>query len=272
MIITELDNLNDPAAALYNDRSETKLYRYYEPEPGLFIAETPIVISRALAAGYEPVSVLGEAKTIKCNDSLMQSLPEDIPVYVCSDEVFTDIAGYELTKGLMCAMRRKRNKNAEEVCMDAKRIVLLEEVQNPTNTGAIFRAAAALGMDAVMLTKGCSDPLYRRASRVSMGNVFCIPWGYFSDDLSPAGRIEWLKNQGFYCAAMALNEKAVPLGSRDFSKHERLAVIMGNESSGLKEETINACDATVMIPMHKGVDSLNVAAAAAVAFWEMRKK
>ena len=272
MILIEIKDLKDPVAAIYNDRSETKLYRYYEPEPGLFIAETPIVIERALAAGYEPVSMLGEARAVKANERLIQNLRDDIPVYVCSEEVFAGIAGHILTKGLMCAMRRRPNKSPEEICIGAERIVLLEEVQNPTNTGAIFRAAAALGIDAVLLTKGCSDPLYRRASRVSMGNVFCIPWGYFGEDLPPAGRIEWLKSRGFYCAAMALDDKAVPLGSEDLSKHERLAVIMGNESSGLKEETIRSCDISVMIPMQKGVDSLNVAAAAAVAFWEMRKK
>lgn len=272
MVYREIKDLNDPAAAIYNGRAETKLYHYYEPEPGLFITETPMIIERALAAGYEPVSVLGETSAVKSNEELLLSLPDDIPVYVCSEEVLSGIAGYRLIKGLMCAMRRRHPANADEVCKNAERIVLLEEVQNPTNTGAIFRAAAALGMDAVLLTKGCSDPLYRRASRVSMGNVFCIPWGYFNGDPTPAERIEWLKSRGFYCVAMALDEKAVPLGSEDLSKHKKLAVIMGNESDGLKKETIRACDTAVMIPMHKGVDSLNVAAAAAVAFWEARKK
>ena len=272
MICIETKDINAPAVELYNDRSETKLYHYYEPEPGLFIAETPMVIGRALDAGYEPVSVLGEAKIIKENEELMQRLPGDLPVYVCSDQVFEGIAGHSLTKGLLCAMRRKTLKRAEEVLKDASRIVVLEEVQNPTNIGAIFRSAAALGMDAVLLTKGCSDPLYRRSSRVSMGNVFCIPWAFFDENLSPSGRIEWLKKQGFFCMAMALDDNAVYLGDRDHSGYQRLAVVMGTESTGLVPETIRACDETAMIPMQKGVDSLNVAAAAAVAFWEVRKK
>ena len=267
----EISDLKSPEIALYNDRAETKLYHYYEPEPGLFIAETPVVIERALAAGYEPVSVLGEEKIIAEQEALLQTFPKELPVYVCTSKVLSEIAGYRLARGLLCAMRRKRPASAEDVCKKASRVVLLEEVQNPTNVGAVFRCAAALGMDAVLLTKGCSDPLYRRASRVSMGNVFLVPWAYFDERISPSDRIVLLKEQGFYTAAMALGEHCVLLGSQDFSKHEKLAVIMGTESTGLNPETIEACDASVMIPMTGGVDSLNVAAAAAVAFWEFGK-
>lgn len=288
--ICEIKDLDHPEISLYNDRAETKLVHYYEPEPGLFIAETPVVIERALLAGYEPVSVVGEEKIVKDQKALLSTLPDHIPIYVGTAQILSDIAGYRLARGLLCMMRRKKLPSPESVICGASRVVLLEEVQNPTNVGAIFRSAAALGIDAVLLTKGCSDPLYRRAARVSMGNVFNIPWTFLPKDipvsdntssdkgrisyepLMPAGRIEWLKSRGFYTAAMALSDDAVFLGSEDFSKYEKLAVIMGTESTGLHPDTIRSCDTSVMIPMKNGVDSLNVAAAAAVAFWELRRK
>lgn len=272
MIRFEIHDLSRPEVALYNDRAETKLYHYYEPEPGLFIAETPVVIERALAAGYEPVSVLGEEKIIAQNEALLQTLPEDTPLYVCSSKVLSEIAGYRLARGLLCAMRRKIPADAGKIIEHASRIVLLEEVQNPTNVGAIFRSAAALGMDAVLLTKGCSDPLYRRASRVSMGNVFLIPWAFLAERLSPSERIVFLKERGFYTAAMALTDRAVPIQSINDSKRQKIAIVMGTESTGLTGETISSCDASAVIPMQKGVDSLNVAAAAAIAFWELGLK
>jgi len=288
MKIFPVSDLNIPELALYNERAETGLYRYYEPEPGLFIAETPMVIERALDAGYEPVSMLGEEKLLRSREDLLERLPEDVPVYSGTGEVLSEIAGYRLARGLLCMMRRRPLPPATEVeqgtskfpetvqgaCkagQAASRLVILDRVMNPTNVGAIFRSAAALGMDGILLTKGCSDPLYRRAARVSMGNVFLIPWTYIDERIPTHEYINGLKERGFLTAAMTLSEDTVSLGSRDFSGVEKLAVVMGSESEGVSEETAAACDVRVMIPMARGVDSLNVAAASAVAFWEMRK-
>ena len=265
-------DLHIPELELYNERAETGLYHYYEPEPGLFIAETPMVIRRALEAGYEPVSMLGEKKRIRQHEDLISGLPQDLPVYAGSEETLSEIAGYRLARGLLCCMRRREPEQAEQLFARSKRLVILDRVMNPTNVGAIFRSAAALGMDGVLLTKGCADPLYRRAARVSMGNVFLIPWTYADERIPTAQLIENLKNRGFLTLAMALSEDAVLLGEQDYSKEERLAVVMGSESEGISEEVIAACDQTVRIPMAPGVDSLNVAAASAVAFWEMRRK
>lgn len=265
-------DLSREEIAIYNERAETRLYHYFEPEPGLFIAETPIVIERALAAGYEPFSMVGEEEILKETAERMPEHFESIPLYIGSHELLSDIAGYHLIKGLLCAMRRKPHPPVNDVLEKASRVVVLEAVMNPINIGAIFRSAAALGMDAVLLTKGCSDPLYRRSIRVSMGNVFNIPWTFYDERTGPADRIRLLKDRGFFTAAMALSEDSVPLDSQTLSGHEKLAVIMGSEYDGLCEETIRAADASVMIPMREEVDSLNVAAASAVAFWELRKR
>ena len=271
MRIVPVTDLNIPELALYNDRAETGLLHYYEPEPGLFIAETPMVIERALDAGYEPVSVLGEDKMLKSREDLLGRMPESIPIYSASGEILSGIAGYQLARGLLCMMRRRRTAPAGEVEKRASRLVILDRVMNPTNVGAIFRSAAALSMDGILLTKGCADPLYRRAARVSMGNVFLIPWTYIDERIPTHEFVNGLKERGFLTLAMTLAEDAVPLGSRDYSSAGKLAVVMGSESEGISEETAAACVDRVMIPMSRGVDSLNVAAASAVAFWEMRK-
>ncbi|MBR3397148.1 MAG: RNA methyltransferase [Lachnospiraceae bacterium] len=265
-------DLNSEEIRLYNERAETRLYHYYEPDPGLFIAETPLVIERAAAAGYEPVSMVGEEGILKETVARLHPYFEKIPLYIGSHELLSEIAGYHLIKGLLCAMRRKPLQSVKDICGSASRIVVLEAVMNPINIGTIFRSAAALGMDGVLLTKGCSDPLYRRSIRVSMGNVFQIPWTFYEEKISLKDRILMLKEMGYYTAAMALKDDSVRLDSEKLSGHEKLAVILGSEYDGLCSETIDVCDAAVRIPMKDGVDSLNVAAASAVAFWELRKK
>ncbi len=265
-------DLQSEAIRLYNERAETRLYHYYEPDPGLFIAETPLVIERAAAAGYEPVSMVGEEEILKETVARLHPYFDHIPLYIGTHELLSEIAGYHLIKGLLCAMRRKPLQSVQAVCGSASRIAVLEAVMNPINVGTIFRSAAALGMDGVLLTKGCSDPLYRRSIRVSMGNVFQIPWTFYEEKTPPKDRILMLKEMGYYTAAMALKADSVFLDSEKLSGHEKLAVILGSEYDGLCDETIGACDAAVRIPMKEGVDSLNVAAASAVAFWELRKK
>ena len=268
----QIEDIHIPELALFNERAETRLYRFYEPDPGLFVVETPMVIERALAAGYEPVAMVGEEKIVQAETARLAPQLGDIPVYVSTDRALSEIAGYHLARGLLCQFRRRKLPAPETVCAGAARVALLDDVTNPTNVGAIFRSAAALGMEAVLLSKGCADPLYRRASRVSVGNVFQVPWTYFDSRSTPAGRIEWLKAQGYLTVAMALSDGAVELGTRDFSGEEKLAVVLGNEGWGLPQEAVEACDAVVKIPMGNGVDSLNVAAASAVAFWELRRK
>ena len=261
-----------PELSLYNERAETKLYHYFEPQPGLFIAETPMVIRRALDAGYEPVSLLGEEKLLESQKELLKDLPEGLPVYAAKDEVLSEIAGYKLARGMLCAMRRKPPVPFNEIADKSSRLVVLDRVMNPTNVGAIIRSAAALGMDGILLTKGCADPLYRRAARVSLGNVFLLPWTFVDERIRTDQLIGTLKEKGFLTAAMALTEDAEFLGAEDYSFTEKLAVIMGSESEGVSKEILEVCDRKVMIPMAAGVDSLNVAAASAVAFWEFRKK
>ena len=274
MIIHPITDISDPAIELYNERAETKLYRFYEPDPGLFIVETPMVITRALQAGYEPVSLAGEPKMMDTEAARLadEAYGGNIPAYVCSEEVLSELAGYRLARGILCTFRRRALPAPEEVIRGADRLVLLEDVMNPTNVGAIFRSAAALGMEAVLLSPRCSDPLYRRASRVSVGNVFLVPWTFFDRRSVPAQRIEWLKAQGYTVVGMALSDDAVQLGERDFGSVDKIAVVMGNEGEGMSAEAIAACDVVVKIPMGNGVDSLNVAAASAVAFWELRKR
>ncbi len=270
MQIIEVTNLDHPELTIYTEHSEKQLATIYEPKEGLFIAESPKVIERALDAGYEPVSFLAEKGQLKETENIFDRI-EDVPVYIAPDEQLAELTGYHLTRGLWCAMRRKTLPTLEEVCRDARRIVILEEVVNPTNVGALFRCAAALGMDAVILTGGCSDPLYRRASRVSMGTVFQIPWTMLpkKERVWPAQTVSALRELGFKTAAMALKEDSVGIDNRQLNAEDKLAIILGTEGDGLARDTIADCDYTVMIPMAHGVDSLNVAAAGAVAFWQL---
>lgn len=270
--IKKITDLTAPELDLFSRYSESQLFHINEPKPGIFIAESPNVIERALNAGYEPLAVLIEEKQA---DDLIPKLffayPE-LPVYTAKFDLLTNLTGFALTRGLLCAMKRKSLPSVAEICEGKHRIAVLENVMNPTNIGAIFRSAAALGMDAVLLTSGCSDPLYRRAARVSMGTVFQIPWTCFpkNADLS-CGGLETLRSLGFQTAAMALKEDSVSIDDPKLLAAEKLAVILGTEGDGLASATIDGCDHTVMIPMAHGVDSLNVAAASAVAFWELTK-
>lgn len=277
--IIEVTDITASELDTYARFSENQLAHIYEPDLGLFIAESPNVIHRALAAGYEPVSILIEKKQLDkmlsaeyeenpAADFIMETC-RDIPVYTAEYDELTKLTGFALTRGLLCAMRRRVLPSAEEVCRDARRIAVLENVMNPTNVGAIFRSAAALGMDAVLLTGGCSDPLYRRSARVSMGTVFQIPWTYI-DDMT-AG-VDMLHAMGFKTASMALRNDTIDINDSKLKGVEKLAVILGTEGEGLKTSTIDASDFTIKIPMFHGVDSLNVAAASAVAFWELGKR
>ena len=276
MKITQITDLHIPELEIYNERREVQLFHYYEPEPGLFIAESPNVILRALAAGYEPLSLLMEQREVdseKGREILerIAEVTEKIPVYVSSNEVLSEISGFKLARGMLCTMRRRKLPRMEELCREARRIAILENVVNPTNVGAIFRSAAALGVDAVLLTKGCSDPLYRRAARVSMGTVFQVPWTVLEASDWPERTMEELRNMGYHTVAMALKEDSLRPDDEKLHQAEKLAIILGTEGEGLAADTIADCDDTVCIPMAHGVDSLNVAAASAVAFWELCK-
>lgn len=267
--IMEITDLEIPELEVYIDKKEVQLLHYYEPEPGIFIAESPNVILRALEAGYEPLSLLMEKKPPGEKERAILDRCGEIPVYTASLEVLTRITGYQLARGMLCAMRRKALPSLKEICAGKHRIAILEDVVNPTNVGAIFRSAAALSMDAVLLTKGSSDPLYRRAVRVSMGTVFQIPWTIMDAGDWPERAMQELRSMGYRTAAMALKEDSVSLKDERLKKEERLAIVLGTEGDGLAGRTIADCDYTVMIPMAHGVDSLNVAAASAVAFWEL---
>ena len=266
----EIKDFAAPELDVYARTSEVQLLRYYEPEPGFFIAESPKVIERALHAGYQPVSFLVEHKDLEREAGEILKKYPDVPVYTAEYEVLVKLTGFALTRGMLCAMRRNPLPLAEEICRNASRIAVLENVVNPTNLGAIFRSAAALHMDAVLLTGGCSDPLYRRAARVSMGTVFQIPWTYFDKKTAwPGEGMQLLKNMGFKTAAMALRDDSVGIDNQTLQAEEKLAIVLGTEGDGLSSQTIADCDYTVKIPMSHGVDSLNVAAASAVAFWEL---
>lgn len=266
----EIKDFAAPELDVYARTSEVQLLRYYEPEPGVFIAESPKVIERALHAGYQPVSFLVEHKDLEREAGEILKKYPDVPVYTAEYEVLIKLTGFALTRGMLCAMRRNPLPLAEEICRNASRIAVLENVVNPTNIGAIFRSAAALHMDAVLLTGGCSDPLYRRAARVSMGTVFQIPWTYFDKKTAwPGEGMQLLKNMGFKTAAMALRDDSVGIDNQTLQAEEKLAIVLGTEGDGLSSQTIADCDYTVKIPMSHGVDSLNVAAASAVAFWEL---
>lgn len=263
--IIKITDFNAVELDFYARLNENQLFHYYEPDaPGLFIAESPRVIERALNAGYQPVSMLMEEKHISAQAEGIINLCGDIPVYTAEFDILTKLTGFQLTRGALCVMRRKNLLRVEEICKNASRVAVLENVVNPTNVGAIFRNAAALGMDAVLLTNGCSDPLYRRSTRVSMGTVFQIPWTFCDNTY-----VEKLKSTGFKTVAMALCENSININNPRLLKEEKIAVILGTEGEGLAESTITSCDYTVCIPMTHGVDSLNVAAASALAFWEL---
>ena len=260
--IIEITDFESPQLDVYARLSEGQLLNRHEPDKGLFIAESPKVVERALNAGYEPVSLLVEKKHIAGEAAEVIARVGEVPVFTAEFDVLTKLTGFALTRGVLCAMRRKALPTVQEVCAGARRIAILENVMNPTNVGAIFRSAAALNMDAVLLTPDCSNPLYRRAIRVSMGTVFQIPWTYLDD-------MKLLKEMGYKTAAMALEEDSVNIDHPELMAEEKLAIILGSEGDGLTTNTIADCDYTVCIPMSHGVDSLNVAAASAVAFWQL---
>lgn len=260
-----INEYSDKRLDIYSRMSEPQLKRIYEPAEGLFVAESPMVIERALDAGFIPESVL------TCKDAadghgreviqrIIRMFPE-VPIYLGSDEALGQIRGYQLTRGVLCAMKRKKMPPSEDILKNGKKLVLLYDVENPSNVGSIFRSAAAMGLDGVLLTPDCSDPLYRRAARVSVGTVFGIPWTYTAGDISK------FREYGFKTAAMALCEDTIPISDPRLKQEDKLIIIMGNEGYGLPGDVINECDYTVKIPMAKGVDSLNVAAASAVAFY-----
>lgn len=306
--IIEIKDLDAPELQIYYNLNEAQLFHYFEPKPGIFIAESPKVIERALDAGCVPMSFLIEKKHVKtqakeilarCEKLQSQDIKQtdkmeaengnssmaaehdipvctaehEIPVYMAEIEVLAKITGYQLTRGMLCAMYRPALPSVEQLCKNARRVAILENVVNPTNVGAIFRSAAALGMDAVLLTSACADPLYRRASRVSMGTVFQIPWTYFDKNASwPDSVMDVLHKLGYKTAAMALRDDSVSIDDEKMMAEEKLAIVLGTEGDGLADHTIADCDYTVKIPMTHGVDSLNVAAASAVAFWQLGMK
>lgn len=282
--IIEINNFNASELDVYARYTEAQLLNKDRPEDGLFIAESPKVIGRALDAGYIPISVLVEKKQMEENEETQEVLARfentGTSIFTAEFAVLTQLTGFKLTRGMLCTLKRRPLEDFRKLCEGKNRIAILEDVMNPTNVGAIFRSAAAMHMDAVLLTSGCSNPLYRRASRVSMGTVFQIPWTFIQDDkecrcdrkeIWPVQAIENLKALGYKTAALALTDDSVSIDDSQLMSEEKLAVILGTEGDGLMQETIKACDYTVKIPMSHGVDSLNVAAASAVAFWQLRK-
>ena len=274
MPIIKITDINSPELDVYARLTEAQLRNRLEPEKGIFIAESPKVISRALDAGYQPLSLLMERKHIEGQATELIRRVGNIPVYTGDREVLAALTGFELTRGILCAMRRPILPSVEEICKNAHRVVVLEGVVDSTNVGAIFRSAAAMNMDAVLLTPTCSDPLNRRAVRVSMGTVFQIPWTYIGEEPSdwPQMGLERLRSLEFKTAAMALEQNSVSIDDAELMAEDKLAIILGTEGDGLSSATIADCDYTVMIPMGNGVDSLNVAAAGAVAFWQLRNR
>lgn len=273
MNLIHIDNFDIPGLDVYARFSENELFHFHEPEPGIFIAESPKVIERALKAGYEAISfLLDENDTVRGEMSVVfekyKDIISDVPVYTACENVLTGLTGFRLARGALCAMRRKKLMSVSQVCDGASRIVVLENVMNPTNVGAIFRSAAALNMEGVLLTRGSSDPLYRRAVRVSMGNVFQVPWTF----IEAGNCVDLVHELGFKSAAMALHKESVDIDDNKLKSEKKLAIILGSEGEGLLEETIDKSDYTIKIPMTNDVDSLNVAAASAVAFWELGKR
>lgn len=272
MKVVEVNSLTAPGLEAYSTLTEAQLRNRLEPEKGVFIAESPKVIGVALDAGLEPVSLLCERKHIEGDArGIIERCPADMPVYTGSRELLAQLTGYTLTRGVLCAMRRPKALPPEEICRDAHRIVVLHGVCDTTNVGAIFRSAAALGIDAVLMTRDSCDPLNRRAVRVSMGSVFLVPWTWLdAEDGTAVGTIHKLQEMGFTTAAMALRKDDISIDDPKLKATDRLALIMGTEGDGLPEAVIDAADYVVKIPMHHGVDSLNVGNAAAIAFWELR--
>lgn len=263
--IIEITDFAAPQLDIYARLNEVQLLNRHEPEKGMFIAESPKVIERALDAGCVPVSVLMEKKHVEGQGKEIIKRCGEIPVYTAEFDVLTQLTGFQLTRGMLCAMYRPKLPAVEEICAGAHRIAVLENIMNPTNIGAIFRSAAALNMDGVLLTPACSNPLYRRAIRVSMGTVFQIPWTFLAD-------LSWtsvLRDSGFQTVAMALREDSIPIDAPQLMCEDKLAIVLGTEGDGLASDTIAECDYTVRIPMAHGVDSLNVAAASAIAFWQL---
>ena len=272
--IIEIHSFEDPRLDVYARLTEAQLLNRFEPAKGMFIAESPKVIQRALDSGCKPVSLLMERKDIDGQAAEIIEQCGDIPLFTADRDVLCQLTGFQLTRGVLCAMLRPKLPTVEQICRDAKRIVILENVMNPTNVGAIFRSAAALHMDAILLTPGCSNPLYRRSARVSMGTVFQIPWTFIGEEVGdwPHPGMERLEAMGFKTAAMALRDDSVSIDDPNLLAEERLAIVLGSEGDGLVDTTIADCDYTVKIPMSHGVDSLNVAAASAVAFWQLGRR
>ena len=271
--IIDIQDLDQPELEVFHKLTEAQLRNRLEPEKGMFIAESPKVITRALDGGWEPVSFLMERRHITGDAAGLLERCGELPVYTADRAVLERLTGYQLTRGVLCAMRRRPLPTVEELCRDAHRVAILEGIVDPTNVGAIFRSAAAMHMDAVLVSPTCCDPLYRRSVRVSMGTVFQIPWTRIGEDVSqwPHPGMERLRALGFKTAALALREDSVSIDDPGLMAEDRLAVILGTEGDGLLEETIAACDYTALIPMSHDVDSLNVAAASAVAFWQLRR-
>lgn len=270
--IIELSDLSREELSPYVRLTEAQLRSRRDPGKALFIAESIKVISHALDAGYVPVSMLLErGKLPVVRDSLLPRCG-DIPVFTGERELLAELTGFALTRGVLCAMRRPAPMNAADICRNARRVAVLEGIVDPTNVGAIFRSAAALGMDAVLLSPHCCDPFHRRAVRVSMGTVFQVPWAYLGTDVHswPQDAFDVLRGLGFSTAAMALDSRAVSITDAGVKSEHQLAIFLGTEGDGLSPATVSGCDHTIMIPMAHGVDSLNVAAASAVAFWELR--
>ena len=273
--IVEVKDIASPQLDVFARLTEGQLRCRREQEKGIFIAESPKVIERALDAGYEPLALLMERRHITGQGSgIIARCGDTVPVYTADREVLADLTGYQLTRGVLCAMRRRALPSVEALCADARRVAVLEGIVDPTNVGAAFRSAAALGMDAVLVTPTCCDPLYRRAVRVSMGTVFQVPWTRIGDtpEQWPHPGLERLGKLGFRTAAMALREDSLPIDDPRLRQTDKLAIVLGTEGDGLADRTIAGCDYTVRIPMAHGVDSLNVAAASAVAFWELRAR
>ena len=267
-----MTDLSAPELDVFARLTEAQLRSRREPEKGIFIAESPKVIRLALAAGIEPLALLMEPRHLEGQGKELLERCPDIPVYTAERAVLQKLTGYELTRGILCAMRRPRPRIPEEICAGARRVAVLENIVDTTNVGAIIRSAAALNLDAVLLTPSCADPLLRRAVRVSMGTVFQIPWAYLGEkpeDWPDAGMVR-LREMGFKTVAMALTDASVPMDDPALNAESRLAILLGTEGDGLGTQTIAACDYTARIPMGHGVDSLNVAAASAVAFWQLR--
>lgn len=269
--VKEITDFQASELDVYARLTEAQLLNRAQPQNAMFIAESPKVIERALDAGCVPVSMLLERKHIEGQARHVIARCGDIPVYTSTPEVLTQLTGFKLTRGVLCAMYRPRQPGVEEICGRARRIAVLENIMNPTNLGAVFRSAAALGIDGVLLTPACTDPLYRRSVRVSMGTVFQIPWAYIGEELAqwPHPGMERLQALGFKTAAMALRDDSVSIDDPRLMAEEKLAIVLGTEGDGLAADTIANCDYTVRIPMSHGVDSLNVAAASAVAFWQL---